>query len=130
LYLFNPQFVLEQVAEQTVGYSGADIELVCRESAMMPVRRLMQRIDELDNNNNPFFPAAECTASSTSTRNMTSAIQQQNQQSKGSIPPKTIGPPPRSADIESLLRADPVTHNDILAALRTTKPSSDGNIVR
>jgi len=121
-----------QVAEQTVGYSGADIELVCRESAMMPVRRLMQRIDELDNNSNPLSSTAEPSlppASSASIRNTNSALQHQ-QSSKGIIPPKILSPPPRSADIESLLRADPVTQNDILAALRTTKPSSDGNFIR
>lgn len=38
------------VAAQTEGYSGADIELLSRESAMMPVRRLMQRMEEIDLN--------------------------------------------------------------------------------
>jgi katanin p60 ATPase-containing subunit A1 len=36
------------IAAQTEGYSGADIELLSRESAMMPVRRLMQRMEEID----------------------------------------------------------------------------------
>lgn len=38
------------VAAQTEGYSGADIELLSRESAMMPVRRLMHRMEEIDLN--------------------------------------------------------------------------------
>jgi hypothetical protein len=33
-------------------------------------------------------------------------------------------------DIEALLRADPVSTEDITQALRTTKPSSDGKITK
>jgi len=36
----------------------------------------------------------------------------------------------RPSDVEALLRADPVGKEDLAAALRTTKPSSDGNIIR
>ena len=36
----------------------------------------------------------------------------------------------RPGDVEALLRADPVCKDDLAAALRTTKPSSDGNIIR
>lgn len=30
------------LAENTVGYSGADIRIICREAAMMPMRRLLE----------------------------------------------------------------------------------------
>jgi katanin p60 ATPase-containing subunit A1 len=43
-----PQMDFASVAQQTEGYSGADIELLSRECAMMPVRRLMHRIEEID----------------------------------------------------------------------------------
>lgn len=38
----------DEIAARTEGFSGADIELLCREAAMMPVRRLMMKINDLD----------------------------------------------------------------------------------
>jgi len=35
---------LAELAELTVGYSGSDIRLVCREAAMEPVRELIEEI--------------------------------------------------------------------------------------
>ena len=36
-----------EFAALTEGYSGADIELLCREAAMMPVRRLVHKLNGL-----------------------------------------------------------------------------------
>ena len=44
------------LAEKTKGYSGADIELVCREAAMKPVRRLMTRLSELGSEDTSLTP--------------------------------------------------------------------------
>lgn len=38
----------EEVARRTMGYSGADIVLVCKESAMRPVRRLMAKLKDIE----------------------------------------------------------------------------------
>jgi len=40
---------LEACAEATDGYSGADIKLLCKEAAMRPVRRLLVKLDEMEN---------------------------------------------------------------------------------
>lgn len=40
-----------EFAEQLEGYSGSDIRLVCKEAAMKPLRRIMQQIDVLQENN-------------------------------------------------------------------------------
>ena len=39
-----------QLAAETSGYSGADIHLVCREAAMMPMRRLLAQYSPQDIN--------------------------------------------------------------------------------
>ena len=117
------EVTFDTISQLTEGYSGADIELVCRESAMMPVRRLMRRIDDIDVNgkssalpdppvghmaNGRVRKLAGIGAASSSSLHVTSSL----------------------PDMEALLRADPVTTEDITAALKTTKPSSDGRIAR
>lgn len=79
----------------------------------MPVRRLMKLVDGFE----------------------VSSVQEQpppHPQLKGGGGGSTrlVRAPPKSTEIEALLRADPVVREDIHAALATTKPSSDGNIER
>ena len=84
---------LPQIAQATHGYSGADIELLCREAAMKPVRRLMTRLQ-----------GVSLAASAAGSRGM--------------------GAP----DVQVLLSQDPVSMDDVAAALASTKPSSDGKV--
>lgn len=94
----------EEVARLTEGYSGADIELLCRESAMKPVRRLMDQLSKLDVSSLPPQPPANQQNSYSSLRR------------SGSVD--------SSVDIQGMLKADPVTSDDIASALETTKSSS------
>ena len=93
----------EEIAQLTDGYSGADIELLCRESAMKPVRRLMDQLSKLDMSSIPPQPPT-------------------NQSSYNGL--RKSGTSDSSVDIQGMLRADPVTSDDIKAALETTKSSS------
>ena len=36
----------------------------------------------------------------------------------------------KAVDVEGMLKADPVTSSDLTAALQTTKPSSDGKMIK
>ena len=96
----------------------------------MPVRRMMRRIEELDSTaaggaavREP-PPAKSGQASSTrSGRAIAPSVAARN-------PAHAIRASVQMAEVEALLRDDPVTHDDISAALTTTKPSSDGKIAR
>jgi len=39
---------LDKTAEETEGYSGSDIKLLCKECAMRPVRRLLRKLEEME----------------------------------------------------------------------------------
>lgn len=39
----------DKLAQMTDGYSGADIVLVCKESAMRPLRKLMKKLEGKEN---------------------------------------------------------------------------------
>jgi katanin p60 ATPase-containing subunit A1 len=41
----------EELAELTHGYSGSDINLVCKEAAMRPLRKLFSQLDKMSLNN-------------------------------------------------------------------------------
>lgn len=124
-------FNFRVVAERCIGYSGADIELVCREAAMMPVRRLMKKIEGLGA---PEPPGTDSVGRPP-----------QKPNSGGPAPP---GPSSTRLsklqgnfqwmkansfslhEVEALLKADPVNEEDLVTALSTTKPSSDGKFAR
>jgi katanin p60 ATPase-containing subunit A1 len=98
------------LAEKTNGYSGADIELVCREAAMMPVRRLLHKVDLVP----PHLPDPPAKSSGAS---------------KGTARPQVAGKRhlfQSMHDIEQLLAEDPVSLQDMHLALVSTRPSSDG----
>ena len=90
---------LNRAAELTNGYSGADLELLCREAAMRPVRRLMSKLATIDTNNNSKTNDNKYLSNSVST-----------------------------ADVTSMLKKDPITEDDLHQALSTTRPSNDGNM--
>jgi katanin p60 ATPase-containing subunit A1 len=104
----------EEVAVKTEGYSGADLHLVCREAAMMPVRRLMDRLHLLDPSPKLPDPAPRSTNSKQSSNRIEPPNNQNNQNSQ--------------LDVEFLLGNDPVSCQDLYTALDTTKPSSDGKM--
>lgn len=125
----------EAIAQQTEGYSGADIELLSRESAMMPVRRLMQRMEDIDLS----------TGNSIGAKGSRGMIPdpppaKDSKHAAGRAPRKgaagiaagltNTAASSSAQDIEALLRADPVTTEDIAQAIKTTKPSSDGKLMK
>ena len=106
------------ISDRTSGYSGADIELVCREAAMMPVRRLMSRLEDIQTS-----PAT----SSMNTNGKPPLVQSNAIRTKNNIRDMNNN---NNNDIEALLMHDKVTENDMLAALETTRPSSDGSVAK
>ena len=91
------------------GYSGADIELVCREAAMMPVRRLITKITS----NVPEIPLPPTGSSKASSNRGRYTL----------IANSSVS----NSEVDGLLKQDPVTLVDVTNALETTKPSSDNS---
>jgi SpoVK/Ycf46/Vps4 family AAA+-type ATPase len=155
-----PQMDFAAVAQQTEGYSGADIELLSRECAMMPVRRLMHRIEEIDMSTGnvkgmgrSMIPDPPPSGKSGTTRRVLflaaaesclicfhylipltggAAAAKSNRKNTSGIAANLAAASAAAStqDIEALLREDPVTPEDIALALTTTKPSSDGKITK
>ena len=46
-----PEVSLDSIAKKTEGYSGADIRLLCKEAAMKPMRRLMEKLELMEAEN-------------------------------------------------------------------------------
>jgi katanin p60 ATPase-containing subunit A1 len=116
------------LAEKTKGYSGADIELVCREAAMKPVRRLMARLQSLGADGLLQTPRPPSDGAARS------GEQAGGGKTAGSGKTHSLGvhlrqsPSVSPEEVDALLKSDPVTAEDMLAALATTRPSSDGNM--
>lgn len=126
----SPQTDFSQLSELTKGYSGADIELVCREAAMRPVRRLMIKLQQIDTSEGAYptpEPPPRDSMGGTSGANSgrpAAAVKQGQAGSNFMRAPSNFGP----EEVDALLKSDPVSIEDIMAALESTRPSSDGNM--
>jgi katanin p60 ATPase-containing subunit A1 len=131
-----------EIATLTEGYSGADIELVCREAAMMPVRRLIQKIDNIQPSGDGVGTNMYVGSNSELSRipdppalanNAPIAASNGNGSRYAAAKKATIAMKnwnTTQSEIDTLLKNDPVTLEDIKSALQSTKPSSDGKITK
>jgi katanin p60 ATPase-containing subunit A1 len=102
-----PGIDFSEFAAQTEGYSGADMELLCREAAMKPVRRLMQKLQDLPPE--PVQAAPRGGVRGRATGNGSSQC---------------------SAEVAAqMLRDDPVSLDDFVEAYGTTKSSSHKSVM-
>ena len=113
-----------QMAGSMEGYSGADLELVCREAAMRPVRRLVSKLQEVEC---PEPPSKGGPTASGAPRSTNSKFVRSGGGGQG-FSPRGMKTGVSQEEVDALLAQDPVTNEDMLAALAGTKPSSDGNM--
>jgi len=109
----------KDISLKTDGYSGADIELLCREAAMMPVRRLMQKLAQIDINGGLIPDPPSKNGAPSGRMNQYTAVVKD-----------TITQVSAAHDVDILLKEDAVTFQDIINALQKTRPSSDGNMTK
>lgn len=139
----QPAIDFLEIAMLTEGYSGADIELVCREAAMMPVRRLIQKIDNVQPSGdglgtNMYVASNEMgripdPPAVSNNHNTPIAASNGNGSRYAAAKKATIAMKNWNItqnEIDNLLKNDPVTLDDIKSALQSTKPSSDGKITK
>lgn len=122
-----PNVDLFTIATATEGYSGADLELLCREAAMMPVRRLITKIDSIQQ---PPYPPPDQEQQSVKTKRQTAAASTSTTATTTAYQIFALRSNNQAThqEIQQLLQNDPVTMEDLQIALSTTKPSSDGKI--
>jgi len=111
------------MAHKTEKFSGADIELVCREAAMRPVRRLVGKLQELEFPEPPKAPKNGSTSSGAS-----GGASGRKSTVPSMYSPRGMASTVTQAEVDKLLSQDPVSEADFLAALAGTRPSSDGSM--
>jgi katanin p60 ATPase-containing subunit A1 len=105
-------------ALQTEGYSGADMELLCREAAMKPVRRLMQKLQDMPDQSPP--PPANGAARGGGGGGRGRAAASSGGSGGGGVAEHAV---------QTMLREDPVTLSDFVEAFTTTKSSSEQSVM-
>jgi katanin p60 ATPase-containing subunit A1 len=119
----------ELLAERTDGYSGADIVLLCKEAAMRPVRRLMQSLRSLDLSRYSVHERRQVLLE----HHRKQQQQQQQQQLQPGISidsaPCAIATPDPDSEVDMPVRAQPVTLQDVDAALACTRPACNTKLL-
>jgi katanin p60 ATPase-containing subunit A1 len=116
---------LTQIAQNTPGYSGADLVLLCKEAAMRPVRRLMVQIREADKQRHAEMMKMQEEEAKKPTVGHGKRIGGQDRIRQAMNDPEDVvrkmvaeAPPPE-------VQLDRITSEDVLAALNCTKPAAN-----
>lgn len=113
------------MAAKTERYSGADIELVSREAAMRPVRRLVGKLQQLEYPEPPKAPKGVGGGSG----GAAGGVSGRKAGVSSMYSPRGLSNTAvTQAEVDALLAQDPVSDSDFLAALAGTRPSSDGTL--
>lgn len=90
---------------------------------MRPVRRLMTQLQSIPEHPLPMPPSGE--------NPNPKGTNSSNLRTSGNATVKSVHLLKQAADdVESLLKSDPVTHDDVVQAIAITRPSSDGRIAK
>lgn len=124
----SPEVDCSIIAERLEGYSGADIEVLCREAAMRPLRRLLDALDGnfvsdryatlIAESVLPEAPPPRAGAGAGAPN-----VRRNNNTAANASTPSI--PPTRNIDVEALMARDPVSLEDIEAAILSTRPSGN-----
>lgn len=124
----SPEVDCAIIAERLEGYSGADIEVLCREAAMRPLRRLLDALDgNFVSDRYAALIAESVLPEAPPPRGGAGPgapnVRRNNNTAANASAPAV--PPTRNIDVEALMTRDPVSLEDIEAALLSTRPSGN-----
>mmetsp|Transcript_794 Transcript_794/g.847 ORF Transcript_794/g.847 Transcript_794/m.847 type:complete len:140 (-) Transcript_794:49-468(-) len=104
-------FDFRRLAALTKGYNGSDIKSLCKEAAMRPVRRVLQQLEKIEQDDH--------------NKHRQKNSNKQQYALDRSKPVMKVSKETSSSDVLKLMDKNPICPNDLEESIKCTRPSID-----